>query len=374
MKVCFITSEVFVGKRRGGFGKLLRIVGRELVRRGFEVSVICWREPDGESLVEVDGMEILSYPYSLASKSSLKHIVDYARVIPLVRKVDADVYLSIDCMVETLIVELLKRDARHVIWAQDPFDWTDYQLLGSLDPNYRVSKTRFLTNRVVFGLAHRRADLILTSARFFVDKLRRLYCLDPNKIIYLPNPVDYIPKEENIKKSIEPVVCYLARMDPQKRYWLFFELAKQFPEIRFIAMGKPNIFYEDSYEEVVNKYIGLSNLSIKGFVSEEEKGRILDKCWIMVLPSIREGLPIAMLEALAHKCALLSSVNPDGLTERFGYWSRREDFAKGLKWLLEDDKWRALGEEGYKYVRKNHEMEKIINGLINRLEELSRRR
>ena len=71
-------------------------------------------------------------------------------------------------------------------------------------------------------------------------------------------------------------------------------------------MGKPNILYEDKYRNVVSKYVGLPNLEIKGFVSEEEKGRMLNKCWIVVLPSIREGLPIAMLEALAHKCALLS--------------------------------------------------------------------
>jgi len=136
-------------------------------------------------------------------------------------------------------------------------------------------------------------------------------------------------------------------------------------------MGKPNILYEDKYRNVVSKYVGLPNLEIKGFVSEEEKGRMLNKCWIVVLPSIREGLPIAMLEALAHKCALLSSVNPDGLTERFGYWAQRDDFAEGLKWLLENDRWSALGEEGYKYVRENHSLEKVINELISKLKNLT---
>jgi glycosyltransferase involved in cell wall biosynthesis len=136
-------------------------------------------------------------------------------------------------------------------------------------------------------------------------------------------------------------------------------------------MGRPNVLYEDRYKEIVSKYAGLPNLEIKGFVSEEEKRRILGKCWIMVLPSIREGLPIAMLEALAHKCALLSSVNPDVLTERFGYWAKKDDFTKGLQWLLEDDKWRELGEEGYAYVKENHNLEKIINSLIDQFQVLS---
>jgi len=46
MRFCFITSEIFSGKRQGGFGKLVRVVGRELDKRGFDVSVACWRELD----------------------------------------------------------------------------------------------------------------------------------------------------------------------------------------------------------------------------------------------------------------------------------------------------------------------------------------
>jgi len=48
------------------------------------------------------------------------------------------------------------------------------------------------------------------------------------------------------------------------------------------------------------------------------------------------GVPTAVLKALAHKCALLSSVNPDSLTERFGHWAKKDDFTEGLKLLFED--------------------------------------
>jgi glycosyltransferase involved in cell wall biosynthesis len=91
----------------------------------------------------------------------------------------------------------------------------------------------------------------------------------------------------------------------------------------------------------------------------------------MILPSIREGLPIATLEALAHKCAILSSVNPDGLTERFGYWVKKDNFSEGLRWLLENNRWRTLGEEGYKYVKANHNIEKVISELVHLLKRSS---
>jgi len=44
----------------------------------------------------------------------------------------------------------------------------------------------------------------------------------------------------------------------------------------------------------------------------------------------------AFLEALAHKLALLSTVNPDNIVKSFGYYARRGDLSKGLKRLLED--------------------------------------
>jgi glycosyltransferase involved in cell wall biosynthesis len=303
----------------------------------------------------------------------LRHLRDYYGFAKALRKVKADAFISIEAMVETLIAEALRRDAKHIIWAQDPVEWSDIELARSVNPcYYGISKARFTFNRFVFGIAYWNADLVLAQAKFYIDKLRKLYKINPNKVIYLPNPVDHIPTENRIEKSDKPMVCYLARMDPEKRYWIFFELARKFPDIQFVALGAPSMFFEKMFKKIAEKYRTLPNLKLMGFLDGPEKWKILDKCWILILPSIKEGLPIAMLEGLAHKCALLSSVNPDGLTERFGYWVRENDFIKGLKWLLEDGRWRGLGEEGYKYVKENHDMEKIIGKLISLLEKLSR--
>ncbi|MEM4488928.1 MAG: glycosyltransferase family 4 protein [Desulfurococcaceae archaeon] len=364
MKICFITSEIFVGRRRGGFGKLVRVVGRELVKRGYNVSVICWREPDTEFLTEIDGMEILSYPYDFTSRSSLKHLIDYTKVIPLIRKADADVYVSIDCMVETYLAQKVMPDRKHVIWVQDPFDWSDYELLGSIDPNYRISKLKFWTTTKIYERTYKRADLILTQAKYYIPKIAKLYHVNPHRVIYLPNPVEHIPGEDSIRKANEPTVCFLGRMDPQKRYWIFFKLAKEFPEVKFIAIGRPSFLYEEIYKQFIRKYQDLRNLKVMGFVDEEQKSEILSKSWILCLPSIREGLPIAFLEALAHKTAILSSVNPDNIVSRFGYWVQNDDFKDGLSALLSSDLWKMRGEAGYKYIQTTHKLDKVVSRLI----------
>jgi len=340
--------------------------------------VICWRGPGEDSVMELDGMKILSYPYDLTTHSSLKHAIDYAKVIPLIRKANADVYISIDCMVETYIAQKIMPNSKHIIWVQDPFPYEkqDYVTLAKVDPLYKLHRFNLLKFGLTLSLcreAYKRADIILTQALYFYHyKLKRLFRIDRNKVIYLPNPVEYIPSEKSIRKSEKPLLCFLGRLDPVKRYWIVLGLAKEFPEIEFLIIGSPSLpIYEKLYRNIVKKYRVPDNLRLLGFLDGKEKTEVLSRSWILILPSIREALPLVFLEALAHKCALLSSVNPDGLTRRFGYWAQKDDFAKGLEWLLENNRWKILGEEGYKYVRENHNLEKIINELISQLKNLA---
>jgi len=71
------------------------------------------------------------------------------------------------------------------------------------------------------------------------------------------------------------------------------------------------------------------------------------------------------LEALANKCAVLSSVNPDGIVSKFGYWVKDNDFKNGLRTLLSNNSWRMKGEAGYKYVQKVHDLNKVVMSLID---------
>ena len=64
----------------------------------------------------------------------------------------------------------------------------------------------------------------------------------------------------------------------------------------------------------------------------------------MINTAAREGLPAAFLEAAAYKCAILSSNNPDGFAENFGYHVKDDNYTLGLKCLLENNQWKSQGE------------------------------
>jgi len=209
-----------------------------------------------------------------------------------------------------------------------------------------------------------------SEAKFLIKKSGEMFNIT-KKNEFLPNPLR-MPNEK-ITKAKKPTVCFLGRWDVQKRPNLFLELSTKFPDVEFIAMGKGQ---EDSdYDKTLRKkYKNVKNLKMVGYVTEREKQKILNKSWILLSTSVREGLPIAFLEALSRNCALVSYVNPDKLASNYGYWAKDEDFENGLKWILEKNRWKTLGKRGHGYVKKNHEFDKVLNDHIKVYRKLMKKK
>jgi len=260
-----------------------------------------------------------------------------------------------------------KPEKKHLVTFQDPMTIDEQRMLLKVTyPDLSYFSRRFAISLRIENYftakAVRRADALFCQAKFIIPKVISMYNIRrwPD---FLPNPVR-LPKRP-MKKTNDPTVVFLGRWDPVKRPEIFFELARRFPGVRFIAMGK-------AYNEMRDRYLrkrcnNFPNLSCPGFVSEEQKSKILEQSWIYVNTSIRECLPVAFLEATAHKCAILSSENPDNFAENFGYRATNgalTSYAQGLKFLLKEDLWKEKGQKAYKYVKEVHEMNKVIKDHI----------
>jgi glycosyltransferase involved in cell wall biosynthesis len=201
-------------------------------------------------------------------------------------------------------------------------------------------------------------DAVYTIGRDLVPKVKSMYRLGCEPA-FLPTPVA-VP--ERVEKAERPTVCYMARLDRRKRPRLFLDLARTIPQVRFIIAGKSR---DPGWEEALRRdYAGLPNVEFAGFVdqfSDPRHGAILGESWVMVNTATREALPNAFIEAMAHGCAILSGVNPDGLAERFGYHVRGDDFSGGLKWLLAEDRWRLQGQAGAAYIRETFELNRAMD-------------
>jgi glycosyltransferase involved in cell wall biosynthesis len=354
LKVCFVVSQIFAWGKYGGFGSLTRTIGSELVKRGIEVFAVVPRYKGQRPVEELDGITILSFSpsFTLFSKKIYKAC-------------DADIYHSEEPTIGTYIAMKAMPNRKHIITSQDPRDKNDWIVEYSYYPLHKKISTYLYETNYLVNKSVKNADAVFCQAKYIIPKVKSLYGLtkDPD---FLPNPVDVPIK--SFKKADEPTVCFLARWDKRKKPEIFFNLAKKFPDINFIAMGKAHDEKWDKY--LREKYTDIPNLEMPGFVSSEQKKEILEKSWIMVNTATRECLPVSYLEASAHKCAILGSENPDDFAENFGYHVKNDDYVSGLKFLL-DNRWRERGAIGYEYVKETHELNKVIDKHISIYEKLT---
>jgi glycosyltransferase involved in cell wall biosynthesis len=350
LRVCFIVGEIFHWGTYGGFGALTRTIGQNLVKQGIEVYVLMLYETKKKHRIieNLDGMTVISLP-SRRNRSFYKAC-------------DADIYHSEDASSGSHYAMKAMPDRKHVITFQDPMYYEEL-VLSQLafhsnwsNPFYRLKqKLRWKAGDYLVGKAVHKAAGLFSQAKFVIPKITSMYGLKKSAE-FLPNPVE-VPKRP-LKKADKPTVCFLGRWEPVKRVEDFMELAKSFPDVRFIATGKAHNEERDQF--LRKKYSDVPNLEMPEWVFGEEKSKILEESWILINPSIRECLPVSFLEAAAYECAILSSNNPDEFAEKFGYHVKDNNFAKGLKFLLENDEWKERGRLGRKYVEEEHELGKVL--------------
>jgi glycosyltransferase involved in cell wall biosynthesis len=361
MRVCLVSMEIFAWGKHGGYGRATRIIGRELVRRGVDVSAVVPRRGEQRPSELLDGMTVLGFEPRTPWKSA-----------SLLHDCNADVYHSQEPSFATYLAQRTMPHRKHVVTLRDTRelgDWLTELRYPSLS-RLQVLGNKLYEDNPLVQRAVRRAHRVYCAADFLRAKAARKYRLRtvPG---FLPTPVA-VP--EPVPKAERPTVCYLARWDRRKRPELFLRLAAQFPGVRFVAMGSSR---DRRFETRLRaKYASLPNLEMPGYVDQFESptvANVLSQSWILVNTSIREGLPNAFLEAAAHGCAILSSVDPDGFASRFGVRVQNDNFDDGLDALLRDGRWRQCGERARAHVLNRFELTSAIDQHLAIYEELMTR-
>jgi glycosyltransferase involved in cell wall biosynthesis len=358
MHVCFICVESFAWGKYGGFGRATRIIANGLVKRGVTVSVVVPGRQGQKPVEPLDGFTVYSFPRGRFWSAQR-----------LLRDRDADIYHSSEPSLETWFAQRATPERKHVITVRDPRDFQDWRMefaLPSLNRLQVAANYLYEANALV-SRAVRRADAVYATANCLIPKIRRMYRLREEPA-FLPTPTAIPPA---VRKASTPTVCYMARLDRRKRPEIFLELANEYPDVAFILAGQSRS--ARYHEKLLRSYRHPSNLEITGFVdpfSSERHSEILGRSWIMVNCATREALPNSFLEASAHRCAILSEVDPDGFASKFGCRVDDGDFRKGLEFLLKGDNWRSRGERGFEHVSRTFESEEAIDRHVEAYERL----
>lgn len=375
IKVGLLVEE-FYDKDLGGFGGY-GILAREYIAKyipnsEIEIEVIIGSNSKKEiKTIERDGIKIHYLPKNWSSKIDVDFI--YLNLVQnFFKEQKFDVYLSIE--MSRIAYEVMRRekDKKLILWVQDPrpnYDWEEIKSVPMSNEydsyvNYYSKWERRIQN--LLGKLNEEGRLILISqGEYLKRKAKDLYRLPENtKIEYFPNPV-VINDNFSIEDKRDNVL-FLGRLTPVKRPWIYFELAKKFPENIFYVCGQGN-----EIDEIIEKYKDVKNLKFMGHVSGEEKDRLLRECKVLVNTSIHEAIPVSFLEAISYGQKLLSCQNPDDITKNNGYFTgtilgegidRIEEFQKGLEFCLNNYNEKEIIESIEK-IKENHNLDKFINSM-----------
>ncbi len=186
---------------------------------------------------------------------------------------------------------------------------------------------KFLAYKSVIARAVRRSRRILTVSRFTANDIAKEYPEAEGKVLVTYEGIDdrchAVPEGEarRIFAAEEPSLVgkdsgplrdilpryflYVGNAYPHKNLEAFIPLAKAFPDVLFLLVGKEDFFYRRLGKRIARA--GVTNIRLVGFVPDRELSVFYRFAAGYVFPSLYEGFGLPPLEAMAYGTPVIAS-------------------------------------------------------------------
>lgn len=276
--------------RRGGAQDYIRAIARPWVRDGHKVTILCAQEtlPDGAALPEaetVDGLAVVR----VGSASD--------RAAPLAREAKRRAPEA-DAVVENIMAFPLALPWR--LGAAVPLVAVKHHFQGATFVRSQGLVRGWVGRAMEDGLqplAYRTTPLVVPSQKT-AEHVRQQWVTHRAPLHVIPPPVA-LPDPAPAALAEAPTVLYLGALHLSRKrvdhlIEAFREVLADVPSARLvIAGGGPDRAQLEAQAE------GLP-VHFAGFVSDEEKARLLSEAWVFASPSLQEGFGITWVEAGAY--------------------------------------------------------------------------
>jgi len=285
-----------------------------------------------------------------------------------------DVIVAQSPLMEGFAGTVLKRMLGKELIVEIHGDWLEGPFLS------KKRKCEFIQRKAVPVLAKisfRNADKIRGVAEYLVEGAKKIA---PNKkyfIFHTFTDLNDFLSEKNIKfESFILFVGYLQKVKGVK-YLIeaFSKISGDFPNFKLVIVGNG----PDAEElKELSSDLGIENKVIfRGKLSLIDTQAMMRDCYCLVLPSLSEGLPRVIIEAMASgKPVVASDVGgipelvKDNQTGFIFEKGNSDVLAGGLRILLADEKMaRMMGGKGRDVVKNNFSNENYLKSYFNMIEK-----
>ncbi|MCX7705660.1 MAG: glycosyltransferase [bacterium] len=247
----------------------------------------------------------------------------------------------------------------------------------------------------VIVASERSVDLWKKRYHFFIDKLlgfftdkivcnsnsvKELYKKNlgtiSRKLIVIKNGIEFEkfkPVNSKQKQGNKKIVFTASRLSPEKGIQFLIDAArivlKERDDVRFLIAGEGKCRKE--FEDIVTEYGIQKNVVFLGY--RKDIPDLILQSDIVVLPSLWEGLPNIILEAMAMKKPVVATsiggtieIVKDGETGFLVSPGDINQLAERIQLLISDENLtKKFGENGYKFVRKHFDVYSMVSSYEN---------
>ena len=234
-----------------------------------------------------------------------------------------------------------------------------------------------IARRIVRHFLDHAAVIVVVSERWAAWMRART---NNPRVVCIDNPVALPPPGPERSKAL---VAFVGRLTASKGVFDLLEavntLRAEFPSIRLECAGDGDLERLRAHAAKIGMR---THLLLPGWIGRRERGELLARCSVFVLPSRAEGQPMSLLEAMAAGAPVVASAvggipdlvehNVNGLLVPAG---DRASLAVALRRVLSDRAFaERLGEEARTTIARRHTPEKSLEALERIYTELGVRR
>lgn len=367
MKIAMIGQKGIAAKD-GGVEKHVEEIATRLVKSGHEVTVYYRNTYIDSDMTEYKGIQLKCIK-TIRNKNLDAIVYTFKATMDALREnFDIYHYHALGPASLSFIPKLL---GKKVIVTVHGLDWQ------------RGKWGKFAKAYLKFGehIAGKCSSKIISVSENLRDYFIKKYNRRKEDVFFIPNGVNiYMNRPGELIKNFglekDSYILYLARIVPEKGSHYLIQAFNSLNTDKKLVIAGGTSFTDDYLLKIKDLAKDNSKIIFTGNVGGKLKEELFSNCYIYILPSDIEGMPLTLLEAMSYKkCCIVSDIPENkNVIKNNGFTFIKgniDDLKEKIELLLNNkDLIKNMGESAFNDIKDNYNWGYVTNKIEKVYEEV----